>query len=40
MTTIQTILSNNLAGLGIGGIEKSLFVILFMCGGGLAVMAF
>ncbi|WP_426605877.1 Mbov_0396 family ICE element transmembrane protein [Spiroplasma endosymbiont of Glossina fuscipes fuscipes] len=40
MTTIQTILSTNLAGLGIEGIGKSLFVILFMCGGGLAVMAF
>ncbi|QIA68154.1 hypothetical protein GL981_00465 [Spiroplasma citri] len=40
MTTIQTILSTNLAGLSIEGIGKSLFVILFMCGGGLAVMAF
>ncbi|QIA67743.1 Mbov_0396 family ICE element transmembrane protein [Spiroplasma citri] len=40
MTTIQTILSTNLAGLGIEGIGKSLFVILMMCGGGLAVMAF
>ncbi len=40
MTTIQTILSTNLAGLGIEGIGKSLFVILFMCGGGLAVMVF
>lgn len=40
MTTIQTILSTNLAGLGIEGIGKSLFVILFMCGGGLAVMTF
>lgn len=40
MTTIQTILSTNLAGLGIEGIGKSLFVILFMCGGGLSVMAF
>ncbi|QIA69636.1 hypothetical protein GL981_11550 (plasmid) [Spiroplasma citri] len=40
MTTIQTILSTNLSGLGIEGIGKSLFVILFMCGGGLAVMAF
>lgn len=40
MTTIQTILSTNLAGLVIEGIGKSLFVILMMCGGGLAVMAF
>ncbi|WP_346350362.1 Mbov_0396 family ICE element transmembrane protein [Spiroplasma endosymbiont of Calodromius spilotus] len=40
MTTIQTILSTNLAGLGIEGYGKSLFIILFMCGGGLAVMAF
>lgn len=40
MTTIQTILSTNLAGLGIEGIGKSLFIILMMCGGGLAVMAF
>ncbi len=40
MTTIQIILSTNLAGLSIEGIGKSLFVILFMCGGGLAVMAF
>ncbi|WP_342262495.1 MULTISPECIES: Mbov_0396 family ICE element transmembrane protein [unclassified Spiroplasma] len=40
MTTIQTILSTNLAGLGIEGIGKSLFIILMMCGGGLAVLAF
>lgn len=40
MTTIQTILSTNLAGLGIEGIGKSLFVILMMYGGGLTVMAF
>ncbi|WP_338964979.1 MULTISPECIES: hypothetical protein [unclassified Spiroplasma] len=40
MTTIQTILSTNLAGLGIEGYGKSLFVILMMYGGGLAVMAF
>ncbi|WP_342262822.1 Mbov_0396 family ICE element transmembrane protein [Spiroplasma endosymbiont of Dromius quadrimaculatus] len=40
MTTIQTILSTNLAGLGIEGYGKSLFIILMMCGGGLAVLAF
>jgi hypothetical protein len=40
MTTIQTILSTNLAGLGTEGYGKTLFVILMMCGGGLAVMTF
>lgn len=40
MTTIQTILNTNWAGLGIEGIAKSLFIILLMCGCGLAVMAF
>jgi hypothetical protein len=40
MTTIHTLLSTNLAGLEVGGFAKSLFLILFMCGGGLAVMAF
>lgn len=40
ISVTQVLLSNGLDGLDTGSFVRSLFIILFLCGGGLATMAF